>query len=357
MTADEPTRRDWYSQQLRSVTKTIQAVRGPLLGEETLTTKQQETARRLLYVTSNELIEARRVLLDSEPHMEDQVTHLPAVDDTDEAPDEWDDTDEALGHIERCLSRVLRNARDEDAERSLSSSILEKKFETALGNIMAVREIHPAVSTVSIASVDVTDIHCNPDELEVTGRGVGDGRWLESQLQGALHRWGYYTDTRQTLFGLEVDVVATRNEKQHKPTDWIVAQCKDWTNAPITPKTLFRLCTVAFACRAMPVLCHTTELTSRTAELARRFEVRVLDLDDLQRAELPTPFVAKPTPDLNEGGIQYRARDHRGTLPSEFRSEPGKRFSYVPGFTPVGDADYEPIESDLDDDTHPAAGH
>jgi hypothetical protein len=40
-----------------------------------------------------------------------------------------------------------------------------------------------------------------------------------------------------------------------------------------------------------------------------------------------------------------------------FRGEPGKRFSYVPGFTPVGkNADYEPIESDRDEDAHPAAG-
>ncbi|RLM88680.1 hypothetical protein D3D02_11735 [Halobellus sp. Atlit-38R] len=188
----------------------------------------------------------------------------------------------------------------------------------------------------------------------VGGRGPGDGRWLEYQLQRALRRWGYRVDRRQQLFSMEVDVVATREEKQQAPSDWVVGQCKDWTDDPITPATLFRLCTVAFACRAMPILCHTTELTPRTEQLARELEVRVLDLKDLERAALPAPQVAKPTTELLEWRPQYRARNDRGSLPLMFRTEPGKRFSYVPGFSPVGkDADYEPIE---DDDTHPAGG-
>jgi hypothetical protein len=107
----------------------------------------------------------------------------------------------------------------------------------------------------------------------------------------------------------------------------------------------------------MPVLCHTTELTPRTEKLARELEVRVLELKDLERAELPAPQVARPTMELQEWRPQYRARDDRGSLPLMFRGEPGKRFSYVPGFTPVGEnADYEPIESDRDEDTLPTAG-
>jgi hypothetical protein len=107
----------------------------------------------------------------------------------------------------------------------------------------------------------------------------------------------------------------------------------------------------------MPVLCHTTELTPRTEKLARELEVRVLELKDLERAELPAPQVARPTMELQEWRPQYRARDDRGSLPLMFRGEPGKRFSYVPGFTPVGkNADYEPIESDRDEDTLPTAG-
>ncbi len=41
-----------------------------------------------------------------------------------------------------------------------------------------------------------------------------------------------------------------------------------------------------------------------------------------------------------------------------FTNEPGKHFSYVPGFEPVGDGcAYQPLDDELDDDTHPAAGH
>ncbi|OIB58911.1 hypothetical protein BBD46_06440 [Natrialba sp. SSL1] len=191
----------------------------------------------------------------------------------------------------------------------------------------------------------------------VHGRDQGDGRWLEYQLQRALRRWGYKNMARQTLFSLEIDVVAVREEKQHQPDDWIVAQCKDWSTKTITPGDIFRLSTVAFACRAMPVLCHTTELTDRAETLARQLEIRVLDLDDLERAELPAPRIAKPDPDLDKWGAEYRVRENRGTLPVMLRPEPGKRFSYVPGFKPVGyGSQYEPID-DEDEDTHPAAGH
>ncbi len=37
-----------------------------------------------------------------------------------------------------------------------------------------------------------------------------------------------------------------------------------------------------------------------------------------------------PTTELLEWRPQYRARNDRGSLPSMFRTEPGKRFSYVP---------------------------
>jgi hypothetical protein len=45
-------------------------------------------------------------------------------------------------------------------------------------------------------------------------------------------------------------------------------------------------------------------------------------------------------------------------FPLLFRRDPGKHFSYVPGFTPVGkDGDYESIEDEENDDSHPAVGH
>ena len=357
MTTDELLPSEAYREQLELLAETIDSVREPLLSETTLTTDQQTIVRRLLLVTSRSITETRRLLIDLGGSLDKTVVHTTGIGDHEELPNQWDDPEEAFEYLERCLDRMLCETRQDEAEGDFVCSSLADKLETILGNLMLLRETHPALSTESRLKSDITETNLN-SEQQIDGRGRGDGRWLEHQLQRALFRWGYRTDTRQTLFGLEIDVVASRKEKQHEPTDWIVAQCKDWDTAPITPTTLFRLCTVAFACRAMPVLCHTTELTSRTAELARRFEVRVLELDDLQRAELPAPTVAKPTTNIYGEEISYRARDDRGSLPSMFRMEPSKHFSYVPGFVPVGrNADYEPIEKDLDEDTHPAEGH
>ncbi len=107
----------------------------------------------------------------------------------------------------------------------------------------------------------------------------------------------------------------------------------------------------------MPVLCHTTELTTRAEELARQLEVRVLELEDLERgnsrSKSPNP------PQTSTSGISSTVSEKPRRLPWLLRREPGKHFSYVPGFEPVGkDCEYEPIDDDdIEDDTHPAAGH
>ena len=189
-----------------------------------------------------------------------------------------------------------------------------------------------------------------PSRTDTEGRGQGDGRWLEYQLELALARWGYFVDRNQHVFRLEVDVVATRREKQDDPTDWIVAQCKDWETRQIGLNTIYRLCMMAFTCRAVPVLCHTTELTPRARQIARYWEVRVLTLEDLHRGALPAPNVAEPTDDLNEYGFQFTARETRGSLPLMFTTEPGKHFSYVPGFEPDGKChEYRPIEDEAEE--------
>lgn len=180
---------------------------------------------------------------------------------------------------------------------------------------------------------------------EIEGRGNGDGRWLEHQLQRALRRWGYLAETRQTVYGLEVDVVARRKEKQNRPTDWIVGECKDWETRPITADVLYRLCMLAYTCRAMPVLCHTTTLTAEARKIARTWEVRVLSLEDLHRGALPAPAVCKPTTDLSEVKATFTARERRGRLPMMFTGEPNKHFTYVPGFECDGRThEFRPIE-------------
>ncbi|SFC67875.1 hypothetical protein SAMN05444422_11461 [Halobiforma haloterrestris] len=347
MTTDETPIPNEYYEQLLPLIKTVESLRESIIFENTITTEERHTARRLLHTTKRPLEEAREILPGSDPGAEI---------DCKREPDEFDDYEEALTHIERRLGRLLQCARDEHPDEYRYSDSPEDKFETALESVTALRDLLPDVDTESKLTTDF-DIRTEAGYDHVDGRGHGDGRWLEYQLQRALHRWGYRAETRQTLFSLEIDVVALREEKQQEPTDWIVAQCKDWESGTITPGTIFRLCTVAFACRAMPVLCHTTELTTRAEDLARELEVRVLELEDLERGELPTPKVAKPAAELHEWKLQYRVRENRGDLPWLFRREPGKRFSYVPGFKPVGkDCEYEPID-DPDDDTHPAAGH
>lgn len=331
------------------LTKTLESVRDAVESDQTLTPKQQATATGLVFLTLCPIKQVRRLLTASDPDAESEATC---------EPDSWDEYAEALVQIERRLTRVLAYVDTAQPDGYCRSNSPRRKLTTALENALALRAALPEVSSESPIANDRQRARTDGDYTHVEGRGDADGRWLEYQLNRALGRWGYKADTRQQLFGLEVDVVAARREKKHEPSDWLVAQCKDWTSDPVTPKVLFRLCTVAFACRAMPILCHTTELTDTTVQLAREFEVRVLTLRDLERGALPAPHVARPTAEFREWRPPYRARDARGNLPMMFRNEPGKRFSYVPGFTPVGrEADYEPIESDRDEDTHPAAGH
>ncbi|MEZ3172257.1 hypothetical protein ABNG03_16805 [Halorubrum sp. RMP-47] len=349
MTGNESPLPDGYADHLRSLTETIQALRGTLKADHTLSTDQRLFARRLLYLANEPITEAVRLL--PEPAEEDDSVDDRPVGSTVEYA-------EAVTTIEQQLSWLLRSLRTEEPAAHHYDEAPTEKFTTALEYATVLRDILSSVPEDSPVLADREDINLDNVDPHVGGRGNGDGRWLEYQLERALGRWGYRAATRQHLYSMEIDVVARRREKQQQPSDWIVAQCKDWTDDPITPTALFRLCTVAFACRAVPVLCHTTELTPRTEKLARELEVRVLELPDLERAKLPAPQIAKPTMEFREWEPQYRAREHRGMFPLMFRSEPGKRFSYVPGFKPVGnDADYEPIEKDRDDDAHPAAGH
>ena len=175
-----------------------------------------------------------------------------------------------------------------------------------------------------------------PPRESTEGRGTGDGRWLEFQLKNALQRWGYQAGLRETAYGVEIDVVATRRQKQDDPTDWIVAECKDWESRPITEEVLFRLCMLAYTCRAMPILCHTTYLTDRALKIARRWEVRVLQLEDLYRGALPAPDMLDLQRDIETHGGVRTLRESRGMLPLTFFGRPDDHFTYVPGYKPDG---------------------
>ena len=230
---------------------------------------------------------------------------------------------------------------------STEPSIDEKEFR--------VYSFHPPQQTVedlrSLLSPPIPDIESYdggsyvPPRECTEGRGTGDGRWLEHQLKNALQRWGYRTGVRETAYGVEIDVVAARREKQDDPTDWIVAECKDWESRPVTKEVVFRLCMLAYACRAMPVLCHTSQLTERALEIARTWEVRVLTLEDLYRGALPAPDMLDLQHDIETHKGVRTLRESRGMLPLTFYGRPDNHFTYVPGYEPEGlQHRYKPID-------------
>jgi len=186
-----------------------------------------------------------------------------------------------------------------------------------------------------------------PNNADSHSDSHNDGEWLEHQMEAALRRWGYSTELHQTAYGLEVDVIARRREEQQKPTDCIVAQCKNWNSDSITPQVIYRLCMVAFGCQATPVLCHTTELTDRARRIADDWEVRVLTLDDLHSDSLPAPRIYRSDSTDVDSQSQSRStiRETRDHLPVLFSSGSTRQFTYVPGFEPSGvEHRYRPVD-------------
>jgi len=157
------------------------------------------------------------------------------------------------------------------------------------------------------------DDSIDPPRDETPGRGQGRGSWLEEHAAETLEEWGYKTETRVELLALSTDIIARREELQNDPDDFLVVQCKDWEERPIGKQPIIRLCLLAFVARAMPVLCHTSRLSQQAWELAQAYDVRLLNLADLQYDRLP-PLTARRPP---SGTEPHR----RVQLPYEFRSE------------------------------------
>lgn len=194
-----------------------------------------------------------------------------------------------------------------------------------------------------------------PRRSTTNGRGHGEGEWLEYECERALHRWGYTTDRRVEVFDMELDVVARRKHPHNRPSDYVVAECKDWADTPIPPAVIHRLCMLAFTCQAVPLLCHTTTLTRRAAKLAKYWEVRVVTYPDLQRGSLPGPQVVDFTGRTYDPiTAQHSIRDQRGPLPPMFQDRDHAAFSYVPGYQPRGKhGKYEPTVIDQRRTTEP----
>jgi Holliday junction resolvase len=154
----------------------------------------------------------------------------------------------------------------------------------------------------------------DPDRDTTPGRGHGNGTWLERKLQRALQTWGYATERRVPIVAQNADVVAGRRNLADEPSDYLVAECKDWASRPIDESVIIRLCLLAFMARAMPVLCHTSRLTDRAWRLAQAYDVRLLLLEDLDADALPPLTRKRPPAD---------AQTHRQSIsPKALRETP-----------------------------------
>lgn len=156
----------------------------------------------------------------------------------------------------------------------------------------------------------------DPPRETTPGRGQGQGTWLEEHVAETLEEWGYHTETRVELLALEADVVASRKHRQDDPDDFLVIQCKDWKQQPVGKAVIIRLCLLAFVARAMPVLCHTSRLTQQAWELAQAFDVRLLNINDLQYDQLPPLTNYRPPSGTNPHRQRHRASDFRSSLPA-----------------------------------------
>ena len=307
---------------LETAIHTVAALDEAVATDDDLADTTQTDARRRLQTIQTALLNARDIL-----------SNPPANPDWQPTADEADPVtsyDTTLEYLQQDLEQLETQAADETG--SLDRQQCSLKFSSAHNEVDELR-------SVLCTSTDV------PPRNDTDGRQNGDGRWLEHQLSNSLQRWGYRTQLREPIYGLEVDVVARRDPKHDDPTDWIVAQCKDWESRPITPDMIFRLCMLAFTAKAMPVLCHTTQLTDRAKEIANTWEVRVLELNDLNRGALPAPTTLALSDDLISFPTTYTAREKRNPLPLLFHGEPDKHFTYVPGYEPIGlTHEYRPVD-------------
>ncbi|MCG1004668.1 MULTISPECIES: hypothetical protein [Halobacterium] len=135
MTTDEPTP-EGYDDRLSLLTKTIEALRETLERDHSLPTDQRMFACRLLFLASQPITEAERIL--PEPDR-----------DVDSAEDltlaSWDDYAAAVINIERQLCWLVRSLRAVQPAAHHYDETPAEKFTTALEYATALRDILPAV--------------------------------------------------------------------------------------------------------------------------------------------------------------------------------------------------------------------
>lgn len=137
--------------------------------------------------------------------------------------------------------------------------------------------------------------------IELPGRQDGQGEWLEQLVEEYLDARSYIVRRNINLFdGLspdpttktfEIDVFA----KNYKTGKQYLIQCKDWHEEIIRPSVIGRVCTLAEICNSIPVIAHSTILSTKAEQLARYSQTLELPLtrilkNDCTRADFkPLP--------------------------------------------------------------------
>lgn len=123
------------------------------------------------------------------------------------------------------------------------------------------------------------------------GRYPGQGWFLEDETKEWLHTRNRRVVTRVPFWGVEVDIVALRDDQQ-RPRK-LLGSAKDYfCKERITPATLWRLIALAMTARAEPLLIHNhrAELTDKAQRIAEKWRVRIAtDRDVMNDAPLPEP--------------------------------------------------------------------
>jgi hypothetical protein len=142
-----------------------------------------------------------------------------------------------------------------------------------------------------------------------------NGRWLERETAEAFERWGYQTTRNEYLFGLETDVVACREALQNDPSDYLVAECKDWHTTLVGRDAVADISHRALLARAMPVLVVAWGVTTQAWVLAQVLDVRILTLDDLYADSLPPLTERRPPRGTLRTRREPSVREFRSPLP------------------------------------------
>ncbi|MGQ3330450.1 hypothetical protein [Halorubrum sp. FL23] len=176
MTNDSSSLPPGSTEELNQLIESIESLRATLTTEETLTTDQQVTARRRLFLMLHPLKTVCR-----------QFECAESATSQSDREVTWNGYEEAFSHIEQRLERLLREFSLEQVDASSEAYQIEQTLGAVQEHLVILRDALPTVSTKR-ATLPEQPPSRQSLYAGVAGRNIGDGRWLEYQLQRALRR-------------------------------------------------------------------------------------------------------------------------------------------------------------------------